>query len=471
MFAWYFRLPLLVRVPLLSAAMIFLIAMAVMQIAVLSLSAQYERQTERVGQVYLDGLSAAVAPAYRDRDIPAITAALERSLDFYVGVIDRQLAIVDQNDGVLAHIAGPNLDHPTAPPDEIYQTAKGHLYEASSMSLWVWRGLEPAGIVAANLDVSAFAQERASLRLKLVLAGIAVSMLSALGGYLLLRRLQRPLDILHDRLGQASAFGPDRIPEPEISSQDGKAKSLMQAYNGMVDAVQERELLAQRLASQDRQAMLGRIAATLAHEIRNPLAGIMTALQTVRAYGDDARSRAEALDFVDRGIQSLQDVAQATLNLYRPHASGAALTLTDLRDVARLVEPHARQRGVALETELALPDMVAVDAFKLRQIILNLLLNAVQTTPRGGTVRYCASLSGPRLSIEVRDQGTGLPAHVRDQLLSPHHAAEQASLGISTIRRLTDELGARIEAGDPASDGSLIRIVIDLSAGRPGEAS
>src|SRR5690606_10279798 len=132
MFAWFFRLPLLVRIPLLSAIMIFMIAMVVMQVSIYSLSSQYERQTERTGQVYLDGLSAAVLTAYKSRDISGISQALHHSLGFYLGIVDRQLAIIDRTDGLLAHVAGPNLSAPTPPPDDIFRTNKGYVYEAHS---------------------------------------------------------------------------------------------------------------------------------------------------------------------------------------------------------------------------------------------------------------------------------------------------------------------------------------------------
>src|SRR5699024_746858 len=96
----------------------------------------------------------------------------------------------------------------------------------------------------------------------------------------------------------------------------------MKAYNRMTMAVQDRERLSEQLTKQDQQALLGRIAATLAHEIRNPLMGMMTALQTIRMYGSNTRSRDEALDFIDRGIKSLQGVTEATLSAYRPSAPG-----------------------------------------------------------------------------------------------------------------------------------------------------
>ncbi len=104
--SWFFRLPLLVRIPLLSATMIFLIAMVVTQMAIFSLSRQYEIQTERIGQVYLDGLSAAIEHAYQNRDIESINLALTQSLNFYLGVIDRQLALIDRaGSDAAGHIA------------------------------------------------------------------------------------------------------------------------------------------------------------------------------------------------------------------------------------------------------------------------------------------------------------------------------------------------------------------------------
>ena len=455
---WFFHLPLLVRIPLLSAVMIFSVAMLVTQMAVVSMSRQYETQTERIGQVYLDGLSAAVEGAYRDRDMDGIHRALTQSLNFYLGIIDRQLALIDREEGILAHVAGPNLDAPTPPPSALYQTPSGFVYEADSRSVWVWRQLEPSAIIAANLDTSEFARERTLLRWKTLLLGIILSLVSALGGYLLIRNLQRPLGTLTRQLTHAVAFGPQKIDESHIPTNDEEAHTLMHAYNRMVDAVQERERLSEHLAKQDQQALLGRIAATLAHEIRNPLTGIMTALQTIRMYGNDAASRQEAVEFIDRGIQSLQGVAQATLNTYRPSAPGPDLELRDLHDVALLVEPHAARKGIDVHTRLELREPVRLDAFKIRQIALNLLLNAVQTSPAGSSVTLACDVDDDTLTIIVEDAGPGLPPHARHFLLDDNPEPSDRSLGLETVRRLTRDMGGTISVSDHAPTGSTITL-------------
>lgn len=374
---WFLRLPLLVRIPLLAAVMIFGIATLVTQISVFSLSRQYELLTERVGQVYLDGLSASVLPTYQANNVEGVTRALIQSLDFYLGVVDRQLALIDRDTGVVSHVAGPNLIATTPPPDDIFHASKGYAYEKESQSMWVWRELGSRGIIAANLDISAFAQERSILHFRLILVSALLSVIAALGGYLVIRRMQRPLKTLTEHLSRAVAFGPQQIGDSDIPRNDDETAALMRAYNRMTMAVQDRERLSDQLAKQDQQALLGRIAATLAHEIRNPLTGMMTAIQTIRMYGNDARSRNEALDFIDRGVQSLQGVAEATLSSYRSSASGPDLKSRDLLDVLRLVEPHAARKGVKVINDIPHYSPIRLDAFKIRQIALNLLLNAI----------------------------------------------------------------------------------------------
>lgn len=455
---WFIRLPLLVRIPLLTAFMMFAVAMLVMQLAIFSLSKQYEQLTERVGQVYLDGLSASVLTPYKLNDKAGINRALRQSLDFYLGVVDRQLVLIDRDYGIIAHVSGPNLETTTPPPAAVSENPKGYAYEPESRSIWVWRELGEKGIVAANLDISAFARERSALHLRLVLIGALLSMIAALAGYLVIRRMQQPLKVLSEHLSHAVAFGPREIEPSRIPKDDKETSKLMHAYNRMTAAVQDREELSEQLAKQDQQALLGRIAATLAHEIRNPLTGIMTALQTIRMYGDNARSRDEALNFIDRGIQSLQGVAEATLNAYRPSAPGPDLQSRDLHDVLLLVEPHAARKRVQIMKEISLHPPVRLDAFKIRQIALNLLLNAIQTSPEGGTVALHASCNDGTFLLKISDEGDGLPLYAKRFLLEEGAPRSDRSLGLEIVRRLTDKMKGEIAVRDREGKGSTIEL-------------
>lgn len=460
---WYLRLPLLVRIPLLAAIMLFAIAMLVTQIAVFSLSRQYEQLTERVGQVYLDGLSASVLPHYQRNDAEGVHRAMSQSLDVYLGIVDRQLALIDRHAGIVAHVSGPNLVATTPPPEAAFKTPKGYFYEPDSQSIWVWRGLGENGVIAANLDVAAFASERAALHLRLILIGAALSILAALGGFITIRRMQRPLKTLSEHLTHAVAFGPEKIEPAHIPEGDKETAALMHAYNRMALAVQERQRLSDQLAKQDQQAMLGRIAATLAHEIRNPLNGMMAALQTIRMYGHDTRSRDEALDFIDRGVKSLQGVAEATLNAYRPSSPGPDLTHRDLEDVLLLVAPHADRKKVQLAPGISLTTSVPLDAFKIRQIALNLLLNAIETSPKGGMVALHAACENSIFRLRVSDEGAGLPQQAKRFLLSEEATRSDRSLGLEIVRRLTQELNGEISVQGSPGTGSTIELTFPIT--------
>ena len=443
--------------------MLFSVAMLVTQIAVFNLSRQYEQLTEKVGQVYLDGLSASVLPHYQRHDLEGVHRAMSQSLDVYLGIVDRQLALIYHNAGIVAHVAGPNLKVITSPPEAVFKTPKGYFYESESQSIWVWRSLSNNGVVAANLDVSRFAQERAALHLRLILIGAALSVLAALGGYIAIRRMQRPLKTLSEHLTHAVAFGPEKIDPVHIPRGDEETAALVQAYNRMALAVQDRQRLSDELAQHNQQAMLGRIAATLAHEIRNPLNGMMTALQTIRMYGHDTHSRDEALDFINRGIQSLQGVAEATLSAYRPTAPGPDLTSRDLQDVLLLIAPHAARKEVHVTKEVSLPRSISLDAFKIRQIALNLLLNAIETSPKEGVVALYASCTSTHFTLRVSDEGVGLPPEARHFLLSEDDVPSGRSLGLEIVRRLTRELGGNITVHDSQNSGSAIELTFSLS--------
>ncbi len=420
--------------------MIFAIAMLVTQISIFSLSKQYEQLTERVGQVYLDGLSASVLPAYRQNDLEGVNLALRQSLDFYLGIVDRQLTLIDKDTGIIAHVSGPNLEATTPPPDDIFRAPKGYAYELESQSMWVWRELEKSGIIAANLDLSEYAQKRSVLHLQLLLASALMSVVAALGGYIVIRRMQRPLRTINEHLSNAVAFGPQKIEESSIPKDDEETSTLMHAYNRMTMAVQDRERLSEQLAKQDQ------------------LTGMMTALQTIRMYGENTRSRSEALDFIDRGIQSLQGVAEATLKTYRPSAPGPDLESQDLHDVLLLVEPHAARKRVHAVHHLSPFSSVRLDAFKIRQIALNLLLNAVESSPAGGIVSLEASYGDNVFTMKVSDEGEGLPQHVRNFLLAEDTPLSDRSLGLEIVRRLTQDMGGDITVYNQEGRDSTIEL-------------
>lgn len=462
------RLPMTARLSLAVAGAILVTALGTTQIAMQSLSRQVEGQLDRMGQIYLDGLAAALLPSVIRQDAAGIDRALDEALRMHQGLLDRRLFLLDAQGRVLARADRAGLGEAVL-PTTAQQHPLGHELDAKDGSYWVWRPLADQRIadaqpptVVANLDVADYVAERRRLWWRVGAFNLGLGVVCALLAVALLRRLQRPLDLLTQHLHRTGAAGPGPVPLPEghIPTHDRETARLLQAYNRMVGAAREREALLTRMAEQEREAVLGRLAATLAHEVRNPLAGVLTAIETLRKFGDRPQARAEALDFMERGMRALAAVADATLATHRP-AEAHAFGPQDLQDVQRLVEPQAQRAGVALVVESGLAQAVPVAGGEVRQVLLNLLLNALDASTSGGRVTLRCTLHPPHLRLEVIDEGAGLPAEMARSL---ERGTEPAGggLGVAVIVRLVQRLHGRVAVDAHSGRGTHITLEFPL---------
>ncbi len=232
---------------------------------------------------------------------------------------------------------------------------------------------------------------------------------------------------------------------------------------------------ARRLEEQARQseklAALGELAARAAHEIRNPLAAIRGFTQLLQARlptGDNARY----LGIIVREIDRIDQLLRELLGLARP--PGSLFQQLDLTTVVEesclLVAAEAGRCGVRLERNYALPSpWVRGSPEQLKQVVLNLLTNAVQAMPGGGTVRVEVE-PGPGtgwVSIRVRDEGTGIAPQDRARLFEPFFSTKPGGtgLGLAVSQGIVRGHGGWIEVESEPGRGSSFTVV--LPAGQP----
>lgn len=473
---WLNRLPMTARLPLAVVAVVLVTALGTTQIALQGLQRQVERQIERTGQIYLDGLAAALLPPVISNDPAGVERALDEALRMHQGLLDRRLFLLDADGGLLARADRGGL--PDAPlPEAVTSQPRGDKIDVDDGSYWVWRPLSDDRVVAsgragsltvvANLDVAEYVAERRALWWRVAAFNLALGLVAALLGLLVLRRLQRPLDLLARHLQQAGATGPAPVPETSLPEGDGETARLMRAYNRMAGAAREREALVTRMAEQEREAVLGRMAATLAHEVRNPLAGVMTAVETLRKFGDRAEARAESLDFMERGLRVLGGVVDATLATHRPADGGPAFGPQDLADVQRLLAPQARRAGIDLVLESTLSETVPLAGGEVRQVLMNLLLNAIQVSAPGARVTLRCERQPRQLRLEVIDQGPGLPAALASGLAQGEAPAETPGLGVAVVVRLVEQLRGRVAVDAHSGQGTRITLELPLDRADP----
>ena len=227
----------------------------------------------------------------------------------------------------------------------------------------------------------------------------------------------------------------------------------------------------QRILQSEKMAVLGTFASGLAHEIRNPLNSIslqISLLERRIAKLEPSAGKAlrELADVVREEIRRLDGLVGDFLLFSRPdrmqHQVASLDTLLD--EVLRLLEPEAAAAGVELRRARAgepLPDF-RLDAEKIRQVVINLVRNAVEAMPAGGAVTVESGLVDGQAQLVVRDTGPGLPEGVDVFQLFVTTKPKGTGLGLSIVQQIVLQHGGEITAGSPPGQGAAFTIRLPI---------
>ena len=204
----------------------------------------------------------------------------------------------------------------------------------------------------------------------------------------------------------------------------------------------------------------------MAHEINNPLGGLFNAIDTLKRHGAEPAVRTKSLDLIERGLKGIRDVVRSALMTYRADRDGRMLKPVDIDDLELFIAPEARRRGVLLSWNTDLKQELPVPASALRQIILNLVLNACQASARNTAVRVSAVADEHLFELTVEDEGGGLPAAAveilsgRDGLPAPIGGG--TGLGLWMTNRLVRENNGTVVVSSGTGGGTKITVRLPL---------
>lgn len=243
------------------------------------------------------------------------------------------------------------------------------------------------------------------------------------------------------------------------------------ARDGVVLVLRDRTLQRrlEELASQrERLAAFGRIAAGIAHEVRNPLNAIGLAAQRVeRAEAAEAESRRLA-GVISEEVERLNRLVEEVLRYARPQE--ARRIRFDGKDLLQAVEylarPEAEKMGVRLEVHAEPGLEVDGDPDLLRGAAWNLVRNALQASPQGGKVSVSLSRSGAGAQLEVKDQGPGVPAERRGEIFTPFVSgrADGFGLGLPLALSAAQAHGGTVDVRDAPGGGAMFVMTIPEGA-------
>jgi signal transduction histidine kinase len=439
------------------------------------LSEIQDQNLKELSGAYLDGLSTSVLPHVLRADIWEIFDAIERSKSQYEN-ISIVSTIVASPDNIIFAASDPG-SFPTEStiPQEHLMTAIAETMVKIRSDLPVVRVIKnmefqgrTIGKLMVTLDVSRQLAERANVRLTLIWTNTVFTVLLAAFGYFLTRRMTRPMQVLTEHLDQIQEGRFKEIDANGIGASGKEVSTLFDSYNAMVRAVNERDMLAKTLHEEEKLAGLGRLAAAMAHEINNPLGGMLNALETLKRHEDNPDVRRTSIGLLERGLKSIGDVVQTSLAAYRDRSARRNLNEKDFADLRRLLRPEILRHAQALKWKTGWRNELAIDGTSVRQIGLNLLLNASHAAGYGGDISFRSDVDKEVLRIAVQNSGRNIPENLlrclNDKSNSKLQLDDRAGLGLWVICRLVEDMQGQIKAMN-MDDGAIVTVEIPLGGG------
>ena len=375
-------------------------------------------------------------------------------------VDDRGRIIADGRTGGKARIArGETLEsHPlgdAVPPDGPYEGPRYRWSDGTEVISVASAPLPEVGwrVIVEQPTDDAFAPARRLERQLLLFVSLAL--LANIGiGVAAGRSLLRPIS---DLLEGIRAIGEGRLDRRVHITRDDEFKLLGEAFNATADRLGE---LQQAAIRQERQAMFGRIAAGLVHDLSHPIQNINNNCKLVLQMHDDPEYRATFARLVKREFSTIQRTFEDLRNLARPiplerfPVDAGKLMI----DVVERMQAQASVAGVTVASGMApaTPFYIEGDLFALGRVLRNLVLNALQATPPGGRVWIEVEGDTRRVLMHVSDTGCGIPDDRIQAIFEDFVTTKRRGLGLGLAisRKVVEQLGGSITVTSTVGEGS-----------------
>ena len=305
--------------------------------------------------------------------------------------------------------------------------------------------------------------ERQELAARWAILGLsAIALLVGLLVMWLSQRALRPIRTLTEAAQRLGRGSPESVAVPEQGGDE--LATLAREFNAMAQrlAARERELRAQgeALLRSERLAAIGRIAAQITHEIRNPLSSISLNAEELGERAPDAR---ELCDAIVREVDRLTGITEEYLRFARlpkPQLQRADVNDT-VRDLLDFVRPELEAGGVRVTASLSpgLPRVLA-DVAQLRQLLLNLLRNAREAISSGGSLDVATRSQEGLVSLEIHDTGHGISPERMERIFDPFFTtkARGTGLGLAMAQEIAQEHGGQLLCESVVGEGTVFTL-------------
>jgi len=292
---------------------------------------------------------------------------------------------------------------------------------------------------------------------------VAVVML----GYVVGQLLARPVEALAAQARDLAEGRREGFLEPPTRDEVGE---LARAFNAVLESLRQAE---ERVVASERLAAVGQVAAGIAHEVRNPLSGIKMEAQLLgKRLAELGAGDEEGLEIILAEIARLEVVIEDLLTFTHPGEPQPAPTSLNevIESVLTFMGRQLEHSGIRVEKHLErdLPEAL-LDARRIRQVVLNLVLNASEAMPNGGTLTVRTEARAQSVIAHFEDTGRGVPPEVGQKVFEPFYTTKRggSGLGLAVSRTIVEAHGGRLTF-EPLNPGT--RFTVELPLDFEGKA-
>jgi len=321
------------------------------------------------------------------------------------------------------------------------------------------------GCIVAYMDEATMLLPAKRLRYEVIAITIPMVLIAAAFAFFLSRRVTRPIQLLTERVQKLqkgdfdstiSIHGPEEI------------QTFAETFTNMVTSLkrsrEQQRVADEKLRQSEKLAAAGRLAATIAHEVNNPLGAAMNSLFLLRDKVT-AEGR-QLLQGADEQLRRVAGITRQTLGFYRENASRINFNLGDVvDDLITTLMPKARNKNVVIESEVGPLQVFAVKG-EIQQVIANLLSNAIDATPQDSKIRVRARRIHREIAdsvqVSVGDCGPGIPSELQERIWEPFFTTKHdvgTGLGLWVCKQIIERHNGTIRVHS-TPQGTVFTIVL-----------
>ena len=272
------------------------------------------------------------------------------------------------------------------------------------------------------------------------------------------------------RLGQAIAQYPESVSMHQLpggKDEIGRlAEGFASLHHRLEKSRQDLHAAAEQAFYNEKMAALGQITAGIAHEINNPLGGLRNCVKNMKDAPDDLNLHSRYLPLLDKGLQRIEQTMRQLLNFGRNNPLSPRQVDIDEEIRECFVLLSYKMKNIQFSLSLNIGGKYCMDTEAIKQIVVNIGLNAIQAMPEGGQLRVQSWREDDRLHLAVTDSGSGIEPQIIDQIFDPFFTTKQVGegtgLGLAVTYTLVHKMGGTITVTSQPGQGSTFLVILPI---------